>query len=697
MHRSLTQRRTRLSPWLGCLLVLLSIGLLAGQGKQVSAEEATPQDLPTMEPVMVTSPRVATPLDKVPAAISAVGQDDIQTGQPTVGLDESLVRIPGVFSQNRFNFAQDLRLAIRGFGTRAAFGIRGIKILVDGIPHTLPDGQSQVDSLDLGLVQRIEVIRGPTSALYGNASGGVISIVTEDGPARPVLQTRTTHGAFGLWKMHLKTGGQAGPLNLLFNASRLELGGYRDQSRTESLIVNGKLRLRLDAASDLTALITVLDSPRADDPGGLTAAQVEADRRQAAPLNRRFRAGEEVAQQRFGLVYRRDLGSLHEVELTSYVITRQFRGRIPFRVVEFDRYVLGGSAQYIHHGRLFGNDSRLALGLDVQHQLDQRQNFDNEAGLPGATVLLDQDEAVTSLGVYVQEEFRLLDRLTLVLGGRYDRVRFEVEDFLLANGDDSGTRTFDQLTGRFGLLFDPWPGLNLYVAIAQSFETPTTTELVNRPDGQGGLNPEVEPQRAINYEVGVKGQAFERLRYQLALFYILLQDELIPFEEAGRVFFRNAGESERYGVELGLTFALLDGLRASLAYSYLDATFREFVKNGVDLAGNAIPGLPPHQVFGELLYRHPAGLYGGIDVLYVGGFFVDDENTEKNGAYTVANLRLGYEHVRRGWKIAPFLGLQNLFDERYNSNVRINAVGGRFFEPAPVFNIYGGLTVAYQW
>lgn len=650
-----------------------------------------------LPPVLVTAPRVETPITDVPAAISVVDQQDIQRGQPTLGLDESLARIPGVFSQNRFNFAQDLRVSIRGFGARAAFGIRGINILVDGIPATLPDGQSQVDALDLGSAARVEVMRGPASALYGNASGGVIRITTEEGPKVPFVESRMTLGAYDLWKIQLKSGGQVGPMNYLVNMSRLEYGGYREQSDTENVVFNGKFRFDVDEASQLTALVSVADSPRADDPGGLSRQNIEDNRRAAAAANLISRTGEEVSEQRFGLVYRRDFGTLHDLQVNGYFTARQFRGSIPGLVVEFDRNFIGGGAQYSHHGDWFGRPSRLTAGIDVQYQSDRRQNFNNVSGEPGETLLLNQDEQVTSVGPYIQEELDLLDQVTLVLGGRYDNVHFKVDDFLIGNGDDTGSRTFEQMTGRFGLIYRPLPAVNAYVNVSQSFETPTTTELVNRPDDLGGLNPDIEPQQAVNYEVGVKGEAWRRLRYEFAWFYIDLKDELISFEENGRTFFRNAGKSRRYGVELGLSLKVVEGLRASVAYTYLNAAFKEFLKDGVNLEGNEVPGLPPHQVYSELFYQHPLGFYGGFDLLYVHDFFVTDENDEKNDAYVVANLRLGYEYVWEHWLIAPFLGVQNLFDERYNSNVRINAFGGRFFEPAPELNMYGGLNVAYNW
>ncbi len=519
--------------WLLAIFLWMSmhVGMLQViYAQDTKAEVAKPSEGAILAPIVVTAPRVETPITRVPAAISVVNTEDIQLGQPTLGLDESLVRIPGVFSQNRFNFAQDLRISIRGFGARAAFGIRGIKILVDGIPATLPDGQSQVDSLDLGSAERVEVLRGPSSALYGNASGGVINITTEEGPETPFVEGRMTFGEYDLWKTQLKSGGQVGPLNYLVNTSRLEYGGYRERSRTENVLFNGKFRLTLDDASDLTATINVMDSPLANDPGGLTRQQVDDDPRQPAAINLRFRTGEEVSQQRFGLVYQRDFGDLHALQVNGYFTSRQFRGAIPFRVIEFDRHFIGGGVQYSYLGNLFGRPSRLTVGIDVQHQSDRRQNFNNVSGEPGENLILNQDEKVTSVGPYIQEEFDLLDKLTLVLGGRYDNVRYKVDDFLTSNGDDTGSRTFDQLTGRFGLIYRPITAVNAYLNISQSFETPSTTELVNRPDDQGGLNPNIEPQKAVNYEIGVKGQAFKRVRYELALFFIDLEDELISYE-----------------------------------------------------------------------------------------------------------------------------------------------------------------------
>lgn len=655
-----------------------------------------------LDPVVVTATRSTTPLTNVPAAVSVIDRSDIQLGQPTIGLSESLNHVPGVFAQNSFNYAQNQRISIRGFGTRAAFGVREIKILVDGIPETQPDGQTQLDNIDLGATQRIEVLRGPASSLYGNASGGVISLMTEDGPARPFLETRLLGGSYGLQKYQAKTGGQVGNLNFLFNTSYFSLGGYRDHSRTQNVLFTGKVRYTINPDSDLTMLLSFLDSPFADDPGGLTREQVEQNRRQARDINVQLDAGERVTQGKMGFVYRYQFLPGHELSVTQYSLFRQFDNKLPIfpsaggGIVKFDRFGTGGGVKYVYDTHLTGFRNRLVLGVDTEYQLDNRRRFNNENGSRGA-LRFHQDEDVRSVGPFVYDEFAVRDNLLLSAGLRYDNVRFTVDDRFRSDGDDSGARTFDQVSPMGGILYSPLPALHLYANVSTAFQVPTTTELAN-PSERGGFNPDLEPQKAINYELGARGLLWQRLSYNVALFWIVIDDELVQFEgETGRTFFRNAGRSERKGTELHFDFPLTDQLLWSFSYTYLDATYDRYVTPGGRFDGNDEPGIPPHQLFTELFYAHPSGLYGALNVLFVDDFFVNDANTERNDAYTVLNLRIGYELQLGRGRVAPFIGLNNLTDEKYNGIVRLNALGGRFFEPAPTFNLYGGLLMAYEF
>jgi iron complex outermembrane receptor protein len=693
-----------------CLLVEMD-GILLPGGAPLAAEEpaiekttapgeetvAPSGAVPKLDPVVVAATRVASEAARVPAAVSVLEREDIQQGRPAVKLKDALNRVPGVFAQNALNFAQDLRISIRGFGARSAFGIRGIQIYADGLPLTLPDGQSTLDTIDPNNISRLEVIRGPLSSLYGNASGGVINIVTEEGPQDPFWEARSVIGEYASYKNLLKGGGQTGRFNYFAALSHVETDGFREHSQAESTVFNSKLRYDIDESSDVTLILNAANTPEARDPGGLTAAQARSDPTQAGSLNRVFETGESISDQRLGVVYRRQLAADQNLEAAAFYNRRDLENAIPFLFIEVDRQVAGGRAQYDLSGNVFGRPHRLVSGIDLQYQIDDRKNFDNVGGAAGDNILLAQEEAVTSFGFYLQEEIDLTPAFSVLLGGRYDNVNFDIDDRLLADTDDSGSKRFDQVTGRVGIMTPVHPNVRLYGSIAQSFETPTSTELVNRPEGGGGINPDIAPQTAVNYELGLKAEVADNFRLDAALFFIDLQDELVAFRDVGdRVYFRNAGESQRAGVELGLAKTLWPGVALRLSYTYLKAVFKTYERGGMNLDGNAVPGLPEHLLFTELRYAHSCGFYAAGNLQYIGEFYVDDENTLENDAATVVDLRFGYEKKFDRWLIEPFFGVRNLLNESYNDNVRINATGGRYFEPAPETNIYGGIRVRYQ-
>jgi len=382
-----------------------------------------------LDEMVVTGTRTEQKLGDVPLAISLVSMRDIQLGRQGLNLDESLARVPGLFMQNRYNFAQDLRVSIRGFGSRASFGIRGIKVFADGIPVTLPDGQSGTDDLDIGSAESIEVIRGPSASLYGTASGGVISLTTEEPPAEPFVETKLTAGEFGHQKYQFKTGGQSGRLGYLINTSYMEMDGFRDHSEVEHGLINSKFRYDIDDTSSLTAIVNAVDSPTANDPGGITRADVAADRTQAQPRNLSSNAGEEFDQQRVGLVYDKNFGEKHELRLRGYSMWKDFQTFIPIGshipfvgddgVVEFDRKFFGGGGRYTYRDYLLGMPNRLTVGFDMEVQRDDRQRFINNAGVKGDRVF-DQLEKAESLGVYFRNETELSESVTLSLGGRFD-------------------------------------------------------------------------------------------------------------------------------------------------------------------------------------------------------------------------------------------------------------------------------------
>jgi iron complex outermembrane recepter protein len=653
------------------------------------------------EDVTVTATRLPKALDEIPAAVSVVSRDEVQLARQQIALDESLARVPGVFMLDRYNFAQDLRVSIRGFGARANFGIRGVRIFVDGIPETLPDGQGQLDSVDLGSVERITVLRGASSALYGNASGGVILVDSEPPPENTTLDARLSIGELGFDKHQLKAGGTAGRLGYLVNFANLEMAGFREQSRVESRSVNGAMRYTLGTDSWLRMSFNHTDQPVSQDAGALTLEQLRANPRQASAASAAFDAGESLEQTRFGFVYEKSFGAHHELAARNYYVWRDFENALAFQAggtVAIDRFFAGGGLAYTNRSTLAGRDNRLIVGVDVDNQNDERKRFDNDFGSRGA-LAFSQTEKVTGTGVFLQDELTVSDRMTWTLGLRHDRVRFEVDDRFTTDGDDSGRRTLSETSPMVGLLYRASSAVNVYANAATSFETPTTTELAD-PAG-GGFNAALEPQLATNVEIGVKGELATRHHYSLALFRIDVEDELIPFElpeSPGRSFFRNAGRSVREGVELSVASEPLEGLKLSLAYTYSDFTFDRFTDDaGNDFSGRHIPGLPHNTVHGDIAWRHSTGIFAALEALYVDRFFADNANTVRDGGYTLGSLRLGYVMDHGPWRWSVFGGANNLFDETYNANVRINAAAGRYFEPGPPRNVYVGVQLKWAY
>lgn len=666
---------------------------------QVSESPDTGETPPAdVERIVVTATRREEPLAGVPAAISVIDVRNIQDARPTVSLSEPLNRVPGVFVQDSGNFAQDVRIQIRGFGTRAAFGIREIRVLVDGLPETMADGQTQLDAVDLGAIERIEVLREPASSLYGNAAGGVIQLFTEDGTDEPWAETRLTGGSFGLGKFQVKGGGRSGKAQVYVNGSHLHLGGYRDQGEAVATIGTAKVRYDLGEHTSVAALLNAVDAPVADDPGGLTRQQVKDDPTQAQAANERFDAGEDVQQARLGFVLNHT-GDPHDLSAYAYFLYRDFENRLAFEnqgIVSFERLSPGAGLRYSWDMPVAGVSQQLSVGLDVQYLDDERRRHDNLEGRRG-DVRLRQTERVTGVGPYVREAVRITDELEISGGVRYDSVRFDVDVDFDDTGASTGsdTRTMDEWSPGGGLRYTPWRWLTLFGKVGTSFQVPTTTELAN-PRG-GGLNPSVDPQTAVSYDVGAR-LSRRRIEAGLAAFLVDVDDELIPFEDpvSGRTAFRNAGRSRRHGIEADWVAEVYRGLRWTGAVTWIDTEFRDYDVGGQDFDGNEEPGIPSWQVFQEIAYRHTSGAFAALEAFLVDDYYVDDGNQVSTRAYELVNLRLGMDYRWGRWELSPFVGLGNLLDQEYDGTVRLNAFGGRYFEPAADFNVFGGVAVNVQ-
>jgi iron complex outermembrane receptor protein len=663
-----------------------------------------------LRPVIVEVGRGAhrSPLD-LPFAVTVQSPDSARPGQRHLSLDETLLLIPGLTVSNRNNPSQDPRISIRGFGARSAFGVRGIRVLRDGIPLTLPDGQTPVDYLDLESVGRVEVMRGSASSLYGNAGGGVIDLRTSEPLPVPVSgAVRLWSGAFASRKLVAKTSGTVGSFGYQANGARTESDGFRDYSRQR--MTNGFARLSLERGGSYALEWLGMDTPVAQNPGALTRAQFETNPRLADPLQVRKSARKAVTQSQLGITGRR-AGQRGEIEASAYAATRSLDNPLAFAIVDVGRATSGGSLRATLPFSLFGADHRLTFGTEVQLQNDLRRNFANCNDVPPPTVptatcptigvergvlTLDQREIVSSFGGYLREELQLGDRYVLTGSARADAVRFRVKDRLIGgtNPDDSGRRVLDAVSPMFGILARLATSHSVYANVSSAFETPTATELGNQPSGAAGINRDLKPQRSTTYEAGVKGIATTGLQYNASLFATSVHDELIPFDiplGGGRRYFRNAGRTSRRGAELGVGMAWRS-LELGGAYTYANYRFTDFTVDTAHYAGNRIPGIPRQTLQGSAALRSAIATLV-VEATVADRMPVNDANSESSPGYGVFNARIvtGKTVGFSGAELT--VGAQNLFNARYVSSVSVNAAGGKFYEPGSLRSVYVGLTL----
>lgn len=652
----------------------------------------------SIAPVTVTATRLSSDQNKTPLAITVLNKNQLQAVQQQLSVHDVLVAVTGVFVQNPDNFSQDLRISIRGFGARAAFGIRGIRIITDGIPESTPDGQADVDNLDVGVLQNMEIVKGAASALYGNASGGVIYLKTEEPTDSPFAEVQVVQGSYGFQRYQAKAGVQMGKVGTFLSVGYNQTDGYRDHANMRQLIANNKWIVNFSTKTTLRLLLNYGNSPQADDAGGLTAEQVGTNRRQARPQNVQFDAGESVEQGRAGVIFEHRLDERQKLTLRGFLTARGFDNRLAFQnggVVEINRLFGGGGIQYELNSRFFRLPYRMQAGLDRDQQRDHRRRFNNNNGEKGVGTL-DQNEKFSSMGVYWVHQLQLADRWSLTASTRLDQVRLAVEDKFLSDGDQSDNIPLTRFSPLAGLTFRLNSNSSMYVNVTSNYETPTLNELSANPNNIGGFNQALKAQKAWSGEWGLKAQIFQKLRIETALFYICLRDEFVPYQLTdfpGRTFYRNAGKSARKGWETSLQWAVLPTMSFIAGYTYSDFHYVEYMSGEQNFKGNRTPGIPVDNIFGEWRWNSKKGIMAVAQVRSISNFYANDANTAKNDAYMVATFRAGYRFQFNNCAIEPFAGATNLFNARYNANVLINAAGDRFFEPATGAYFYGGVKV----
>jgi iron complex outermembrane recepter protein len=662
--------------------------------------------------IQVTVTRSPEPLERVPYAVGVLDRNALQRGQQTLGIDEALNDLPGVVVSNRYNYSLDQRISIRGFGSRSNFGVRGLKILLDGIPQTLPDGQSQLTNIDFADIDRAEVLRGASSSLYGNASGGVIAFQTAPAAQAPFAQRVRVQAGSGrrngdaFYKWQSWSSARSGNVSGTLSVSQFKADGFRQHSAGEFRQLNAGVDYAISGSTLGTLRLSLADNPEAENPGALTRAEYIANADSAAGNNILRGADKDAQQYQLALGLRHFDAAGNEYDVAVFGLLRDLAnplaappdimpGPTAGTFVAIDRAVGGVRLSTTRRLATAETAPRLVTGVDLQRMRDDRQNFVSQSGQRTDAVFLDQREKVTELGPFAQLQWSPVEPLLLSGGARYDWVRFDLDDRYLGDGfNDSGSRTMSSVSGNIGASWAFGDRFVPYANISTAFETPTTTELVNQPDGSGGFNPELGPQRAVNYEIGARGQPIPELSYSVALFLGRVSDAIVQVGEiGGRAFFGNTGKTHNDGAEAGVSLTPVKGLTLSGAYTYAHYRFASG-----DFDGNRLPGVPDHFWRLGLRTELPVGLYLDADHTLSSSVAADDANQLIVDAWGagVTNLRLGWDGTVGSLQLGPFVGFNNLWDRRYVGSVTLNGIGGRVFEPAPRRVIYFGGEIGYR-
>ncbi|OUU76198.1 MAG: hypothetical protein CBC29_00320 [Methylococcaceae bacterium TMED69] len=646
------------------------------------------------EELVITATRANSKLSEIPFSVNTIGKDQIEKGQ-YLNLDESLNQVPGLYFSNRYNYSRDLRMSIRGFGARSNFGIRGIQVFIDGIPSTTPDGQTVLDDLDLSIVKQIEILRGTSSALYGSSSGGVVNIITESGLDISGGSFNSMIGDNSFFRNSFKLGEKIDNFDFALSGAHLNYGGYREHSNVEQTNLGIKTGYDFNENYRAEFILRAVDSPYAEDAGGLNSAERRTNKKAARQRNIDLNAGEAVTDKKMGVSLIRT-SEFHRLELRNYFNWRDFDARLPITpfigagIVKLDRTIVGGGIEYENSHNVFGYENQFFIGFDYDSMKDDRRRFDNLNGSTG-DLQFEQDEKAKTLGLFLQEKFFINDKTSVLAGLRYDHVDFEIQDKFLSNGDQTEELEFNEMTYSIGVSYNPNIFLNYYFNYSTAFETPTFTEFAN-PSSNGTLGgfANVSAQKSNGYELGMRVNAGKLFKTSFVYYHLDVEDEVTTVSNVdGRAFFNNA-DTRRSGVELDFLVRLVENLDLSASFTHSNLNFTKFV-NTPEAVGNRLPGVPKQHGYLGLNYENSKGVFANWNINYVGKIYANNVNTVSDTSYLVSNLVFGHDYKFEKYRLLGKIGINNLFDKDYNQEIRIQDATSRFFETAPKRNFFGSV------
>ena len=647
--------------------------------------------------VTVTAPRIEIPLKDNPAATSVVTQDELKSMPRTVGAEEALMLVPGVKVDNQAD-GERVHLSIRGQGLLTERGVRGITVLLDGLPLNDPTGLApDLFDVDWESVQRVEVLRGSASALYGGgSSGGVINITTRDGGAAPLTgQASLEAGEYSFFKPYAEVGGTSGDVNYHFTASSTNGDGYRVHTKFDAYNLYGKAKY---TASDKTKLTFILAGTHYynDNAEGLNLTWLAEDRRQANPDALTFNEGQRTNRMTVGMSGSTQLASDSALTYSVYYRRTGWWEAVPDSVQHRTYDSPGGTIQYTMDSKLDSYTNHLSLGVDIARQtIGEYRTANLGNAVEGPSRLTDQSITQTGAGAYLIDRLEFTPQISGMFGLRFDRIVNDLTDNLKVDGVDmSGSANFSKVTARVGATYTPLPDLGLYVSWGQGFLPPTTEELAQNPNAQGGFNQNLTPATSHGEEVGVRG-GFHGLAYDAALFYLNTDNDFGRYRVVGRpleTFYGNLGQSRRYGLETSATYSPVPEAIFRVAYTFNDFLYTTIGILFGNFTNKVIPNSPRHQFAFDGEYVYDKRLSFGLSVTAQSGSYVDQTNVASVGGYALVNPRVSYKLGKAPYRTELFLQVRNLLGTEYIAFTEPDP-DGNSYQPGPTREIFVGVRV----
>jgi iron complex outermembrane receptor protein len=644
-----------------------------------------------LKEVIVSITKIKENIKNSPFAISSKSFSKFQTSAKQFYLSEYIESVPGVFISNDNNFAQDSRISIRGFGSRANFGIRGIKLIVDGVPETTPDGQSQIDNLNLEIIEKIEIIRGTSSSLYGNSSAGVIKIQSISEFDKNFTKIGYALGSNNQEKKQALVGIKSNETFYTFLVSETKGDGYRNFGDFKNSNINFRVKKNISKDSWLNFNFNIVHSPYSNDPGGLTIEEVKQDREQARERNLQYKTSEEINHYKASSSFNKKLNEKLSFSTYAFISNRNFNGKIPVKnggAIDLKRKYWGIGGSFLFKSKL-----KTQIGFDVGNQNDRRKRYNNDIGITGNQVL-DQNEKFSNLGIYLVNNYNL-NRLSISSGIRYDTNKVKLEDLFFSDGDSSGNIILNSLNPSLGINYKLNKKSRIFINTSSGFETPTLNEFSSSPIGSG-FNKNLKSQINMGFELGFSlYDTQKKSNIDLVYFKSITNDEILSYEDEkfpNQKFYNNAGKTERNGIEIA-GFYTLNRTVISSSYSLGDYVFKEFFENKFNYKGNKIPGIPNDIFTLSIEHKTINELSLNLNFKNIGALYANNSNTIKVDEFNTFNFKIGKEIKLSRSIIYPYLIISNVFDNEYFDNIRINAFGGRYYEPAPKRTIFGGIRI----